>query len=393
MGFPYAANAFLGSGILLVLIFIDYFRKYNTDIFQRRLFFRILICTFIPLICDFAYYLLQEIPGRGMRVFLIIDSTVFYAFQIHSCYSIFVFTDYLAHRDEARTRSITRFCILVTGIHAALLLLNLPLGFYFYVSGDNHFHRGGLYFIRIILSYIPAGLALGDAVIFRKNFRNSQLVLILIFLVFYSAAAAAGFVFNIGILIWPCSAAAMLYAYFFIVRTDLKIDSLTGIGNRFSFNEFIGMLEKTNVKQAWSIVMIDMDRFKEINDRFGHHEGDNALRDMAAIIKGCIRQSDFAARYGGDEFILAARAENDIEKLVSRIQESIDNQNAKKTRPFTLEISYGCDVFVTNSGRSIESFLKHIDAVMYKHKAEQKRRREQKQREAQNPWGEGKSGD
>jgi diguanylate cyclase (GGDEF)-like protein len=145
------------------------------------------------------------------------------------------------------------------------------------------------------------------------------------------------------------------------------------------------MLEKTNVKQSWSVVMIDMDRFKEINDRFGHHEGDNALRDMAAIIKGCIRHSDFAARYGGDEFILATRAEHDIEKIIFRIQESIDNQNAKKLRPFTLEMSYGCDVFVTNSNRSIESFLKHVDAVMYRQKAERKRCRERE--EEQKPRG------
>jgi diguanylate cyclase (GGDEF)-like protein len=133
--------------------------------------------------------------------------------------------------------------------------------------------------------------------------------------------------------------------------------------------------------------MIDMDRFKEINDQYGHLEGDNALRDMAAIIKGCIRHSDFAARYGGDEFILAARAEHDIEKLVSRIQESIDNQNAKKLRPFTLEMSYGYDVFLTNSNRSIESFLKHVDAIMYRHKAERKRRREQEREEGQKPQG------
>jgi diguanylate cyclase (GGDEF)-like protein len=393
MEFPYAANVFLGSGLLLVLIFIDYFRKYNTDSFQRRIFFRILICTFIPLICDYAYYLLRGLPAGKVHVFFVISFTVFYAFQVHSYYCIFVFVDYLAHRDEERTRSLARFCGLVTGIHAALLLLNLPLGFYFYLPENNRLYKGSLYFIRFILSYAPAGLALGDAVIFRKNFRNSQILLILLFLIFYGAASAVEFIFNISVLVWPCSAAALLYAYFFIVHTDLKIDSLTGIGNRFSFNEFIDMLEKTNTRQAWSIVMIDMDHFKEINDRFGHQEGDNALRDMAAIIKGCIRHSDFAARYGGDEFILAARAEYDIEKLIFRIQESMNNQNAKKLRPFTLEMSYGCDVFVTKSNQSIASFLKHIDAIMYRHKAERKRRREEKEEKQKKRGKQGGSGD
>ena len=119
--------------------------------------------------------------------------------------------------------------------------------------------------------------------------------------------------------------------------------------------------------------MIDMDNFKRINDTLGHQEGDNALRDMAAIIKKCIRSRDFAARYGGDEFVLAARTENDIEALMRRIQEAIDQHNAKQTRPFKLAISYGYDVYTADGSRKIEEFLTHIDSLMYKHKAERRR--------------------
>jgi diguanylate cyclase (GGDEF)-like protein len=119
--------------------------------------------------------------------------------------------------------------------------------------------------------------------------------------------------------------------------------------------------------------MIDMDHFKHINDTLGHLEGDNALRDMAAIIKGCVRNSDFAARYGGDEFVLATLAENDIQRLMERIKEAMASQNEKKIRPYTLEISYGCDVFTTGGTQTIEEFLAHIDSLMYKDKAERRR--------------------
>jgi diguanylate cyclase (GGDEF)-like protein len=124
--------------------------------------------------------------------------------------------------------------------------------------------------------------------------------------------------------------------------------------------------------------MIDMDRFKEINDTLGHLEGDNALRDMATIIKSVIRHSDFAARYGGDEFILAARAEYDIGRIMTRIQENIDLQNSKGTRPYKIYMSYGCDVYTTNSGRSIQEFISHIDSLMYKNKEENRRSRTDK---------------
>jgi diguanylate cyclase (GGDEF)-like protein len=119
--------------------------------------------------------------------------------------------------------------------------------------------------------------------------------------------------------------------------------------------------------------MIDLDRFKHINDTLGHMEGDNALRDMAAIIKGCIRHSDFAARYGGDEFVIAAPAEYDIKKLMARIQLAIDVQNEKHSRPYQIEMSYGYDVYVTGQNRSIKDFMTHIDQLMYQHKETRRR--------------------
>jgi diguanylate cyclase (GGDEF)-like protein len=179
--------------------------------------------------------------------------------------------------------------------------------------------------------------------------------------------------------------------YFFIIQTDSKIDALTGLGNRNSFNEFVSKLsaaggihsrpkfpeqrlfKRKSPFDSYSIVMIDMDHFKAINDTLGHLEGDNALRDMAGIIKNCVRNSDFAARYGGDEFILAVRAEYDIVSLLGRIQAAIDDLNAKNERPYKLQISYGHDVYNVHSGISITDFLKHIDGLMYKHKNERRR--------------------
>jgi diguanylate cyclase (GGDEF)-like protein len=170
----------------------------------------------------------------------------------------------------------------------------------------------------------------------------------------------------------------MLYAYFFIIRTEANIDSLTGISNRYSFNEFVNKLSRQSAKESYAIVMIDMDHFKKINDTLGHLEGDNALKDMAAIIKGCIRRSDFAARYGGDEFVLATRVENNIEKLMERIQQAITIQNEKKIRPYQIEMSYGCDVYTTGQNQSINEFLTHIDTLMYKQKGERRRSSDRK---------------
>jgi diguanylate cyclase (GGDEF)-like protein len=170
-----------------------------------------------------------------------------------------------------------------------------------------------------------------------------------------------------------------LWAYFFIIRTDSTIDALTGIGNRYAFSEFIDKLSRQGAKgssrspEPYSIAMIDMDDFKKINDTYGHSEGDNALRDMAAIIKECTRRTDFAARYGGDEFVIAAPAKYNIGKVLARLQEAMDQQNEKHDRPYKMKMSYGLDVYQPGGSVSIGDFMNRIDAMMYRQKAYHKR--------------------
>jgi diguanylate cyclase (GGDEF)-like protein len=327
----------------------------------------------VAMLSDFVFYTFNGYPGRVIYYILYIDLLIYYTFQVVSFCYFFVFIDYLSFKDPGRIKNITKIAWAVFIIHGIILLFNLSFGFYFYITQDNIFVRGDKYFIRLILSYFPIVMVIFDIFFFNKNFKKNQVYLSFFFILFTGLGSAFDIIFNTTCLIWSCYISGLLYAYFFIVRTDSKIDSLTGIGNRYSFNEFIHQLSGQNAKQSYSVVMIDMDHFKEINDTLGHLEGDNALRDMAAIIKSCIRHSDFAARYGGDEFVLAAKKESDITRVMERIQQAIDNQNEKNVRPYKIQISYGYDVFTPNSDQSIEAFLSHIDSLMYKQKAAKRR--------------------
>ena len=206
-------------------------------------------------------------------------------------------------------------------------------------------------------------------------------------LVLYLAVILCGFAFLLvkgfplrpvpfWVYLFPCGTAVLLYAFFYIIQTDARIDPLTQVGNRLSFNEFTGRLSRRHTGESWAIVMIDMDHFKAINDTLGHQEGDNALCDMAAIIRGCIKKNDFVARFGGDEFVLMTRGGKDpqdnVIELVKKIQKEVDQFNVTGLRPFKLEISYGYDVFVQDGRRSVEDFMAHIDSLMYKHKQERR---------------------
>jgi diguanylate cyclase (GGDEF)-like protein len=284
-----------------------------------------------------------------------------------------VFIDYFAYGSVDRSKKYIAIVCVFLALYTISIIANLFLGYYFTISPDNYYTQGNFYRLRLFISYATMLVIVIDVFPASKYLTRSQSNFILLFVLLTGTGAALDIMLKNGSLVWPCFSAAVLYLYFFIIQSDSKIDSLTGIGNRHSFNEFIDRLSRQNTKEAYSVVMIDLDKFKEINDTLGHLEGDNALRDMAAIINGCIRHSDFAARYGGDEFVLATKAENDIQRLLERIQNAVDLQNEKRVRPYQIYMSYGYDVYTTNSGQSIEDFIVRIDRLMYQHKEERRR--------------------
>jgi diguanylate cyclase (GGDEF)-like protein len=367
-------NPALGSCLTIALVFLDYVNKYNTDPFQRKIFLSILASAFMAVVADFSSRLLAGQEGAAVTVTLYAVITSFFLFQNLAYYLSFMFIDYFAHKNMLRSRRILKCILVFLGLYTVTTLINLPFHYYFRISADNRYAPAGLYALRLAVSYLPILLSVADIISSIRFFRKAEVYSLIFFAILTGSGAALDIVIGSGSLAWPCFAVALLYIYFFIIRSDAKIDSLTGIGNRYSFNEFTDKLSRLSVKQSWAIVMIDMDHFKEINDKYGHLEGDNALRDMAEIIKSTIRHSDFTARYGGDEFVIAVRTDNDIEKLMARLEEAIRDQNEKRTRPYTIEMSYGCDIYTTGGTQPMDEFLKHIDTLMYKHKAERRRK-------------------
>jgi len=368
-------NTALGSCIMILLIAVDYLRKFNTDLFQRRLMIAMLCAAFVSVILDFTGRLIGGSSGTLVHkaMFFLIS---FYLVTQCCCYCLSaVFADYFTYNSQARTRKFAFVVCVFPALYAISVTANLFFSFYFTISPDNIFMPGKFYIPGLLFSFVPLLITIADISHASKYFRQSQAYLVVFFIFITGAGAALDAVLKTSSLVWPCYSASILYIYFFIIRSDSKIDSLTGIGNRNSFNEFFNRLSRQNTREEYSIVMFDLDRFKEINDTLGHVEGDNALRDMAAIIKGCIRHSDFAARFGGDEFVLAARADNDIKRILDRISESINTQNQMKVRPYQLHMSYGYDVYTTNSGQSIHDFLAHVDKLMYRQKEENRAER------------------
>lgn len=88
------------------------------------------------------------------------------------------------------------------------------------------------------------------------------------------------------------------------LATEARTDALTGLRNRRSFNEELSRLFAQRQRQGivFSLLLIDLDHFKQVNDSHGHPAGDQALRSLAQLLTKTLREMDFVCRYGGDEF-------------------------------------------------------------------------------------------
>jgi diguanylate cyclase (GGDEF)-like protein len=104
-------------------------------------------------------------------------------------------------------------------------------------------------------------------------------------------------------------------------------DSLTGVYNRGFFEKTLPQeLDKARrARQSMSVILVDLDHFKAVNDRFGHREGDLVLSTLGDILTGCLRSTDFAFRYGGEEFaLILTNTESAVGlKLAERIRTEI----------------------------------------------------------------------
>ncbi len=149
-------------------------------------------------------------------------------------------------------------------------------------------------------------------------------------------------------------------------------DDLTGLYNRKGFLA----LAEHRVKLAYrdrkpfSVAFVDVDGLKQINDEFGHQEGDRALLEVAHVLRDCFRQSDILARLGGDEFAVffAEDDANRISSITSRIQQSLDACNAAADRLYRLSFSIGIVSANSTNQRDIGTLLGHADALMYRQK-------------------------
>jgi diguanylate cyclase (GGDEF)-like protein len=149
------------------------------------------------------------------------------------------------------------------------------------------------------------------------------------------------------------------------------IDPLTGLYNRRGFTALATHLREIARRQQRlvQVLLIDLDRFKRINDTFGHTVGDRALVEFAQILTATFRKSDLVARTGGDEFcVLLPEPDEGIQTALARLRQNVDDSNDAGTRSYRLKFSVGIAGAKPDEDESIHALVEMADEAMYREK-------------------------
>lgn len=152
-------------------------------------------------------------------------------------------------------------------------------------------------------------------------------------------------------------------------------DPLTGVYNRYALSEVIEQESSRaqRYKHPIGVLMIDVNRLKEVNDRFGHATGDKVLKLVANVLSSTVRSSDYVVRYGGDEFLLMLLETNgETPRVRDRIIEKMAQKDPSDLHlDFPITLSIGIAYWKPTCAVSVEAVLSQADEAMYAEKRRQ----------------------
>jgi diguanylate cyclase len=163
------------------------------------------------------------------------------------------------------------------------------------------------------------------------------------------------------------------------LRTAVRIDPLTGIHNRAAFDERLGesWQRYERYEEVFSLLMLDVDHFKIVNDTYGHQVGDRLLKSLSQTLKATLRGTDFLARYGGEEFgVILPKSDLETGRSVAQKLRSTIEETKYTTGLDQRQLNVTMSVGAASAGDAADSdaLLNHADKALYRAKEEGRNR-------------------
>jgi diguanylate cyclase (GGDEF)-like protein len=368
-------------GFCIIIIAILWFsgdrRKASRVEVDTRLYQVLLLSTTAMVLLDSIAWYFDGKPGTLYRNAVFTANILYYIVHTIPIAFFILYADFQIFREEKRFIRLAVPLILVEVCVTILAVLSPFTGILFFVDGANHYFRGPWFPLFAVLQYGLVAFILDHVLRNKKRVNRRIFITLLAYPLPSLVAAILQMLFYGLVLLWPTMTLFLIVAAFNIENRRAKTDYLTGTANRRSLDEELERrIEFTKSGRTLCGLLLDIDDFKEINDRYGHEAGDRALEDVANILLSSVRVEDHVARMGGDEFVVLIDFEEPIamEELVHRIESAIENLNASHQRPYQVSLSIGRSIYDPTEGYRASEFLAALDSDMYARKKDRKTR-------------------
>lgn len=363
---------------LIMLLFISNASRRHTKILlAERYFLEMSLATAILLISDIIWPLVNGVKLPGFRLLNIIINLVYMVLTGFIGFLWIVYVDFKVRRrlDSSHYKRVTMFSIPML-VLLVLTLTSPKTHILFYIDENNCYRRGKLMWIRICVMILYVLWAAVLTLVGMKRQKTKQKKDEMRALLQFTFFPLIGIFMQQFYLNLPFTAVgislSVLLLFINVQNKQISIDTLTGINNRRQLALYIDSeLSASTKKGELYYLIMDVDKFKSINDTYGHLEGDNALIKIASLLNSlCEKQNDFVARYGGDEFVIVCRlhSEAEVEALKQEILSAVSKLNDEGTLPYTLSLSVGSAKFDTS--KSNDEIFAEADKKLYSIKSE-----------------------
>lgn len=258
-----------------------------------------------------------------------------------------------------------KLIVLPSLINLCITVLSPFFGFVFYVDASNHYQRGNLFFV-FVAAYIVNVILLLRTTVMTKKGSHDPIRAESIALSFFVVAGTSVQLFVPSVhSSWHSVSLTLLLYYLVLSEYDGSFDALTRLYNRAAFAK---AAKKLDGKKLYSVVVLDIDNFKEINDAYGHDYGDSVLKSIASVISESFNDSCRSYRVGGDEFYIIRRSANQMEldqlikTMIYRLAQERENDRRLPT------VSYGYSICKGEAKIGFQQVLKEADMQMYRFK-------------------------
>ena len=360
--------------VLLIIVKLHMWDQYKAGrLLDIKLLSTMMHLTILECIFDTLVFWIDGKNFLGAREINYAGNIIYYILKVGIVYFWPLFIEYKISSSYKKVKKLaTIFAIPL--LACSLLVLTTPFsGIIFTINEDNIYTRTENYFIipnLMIILYVVFGAV---KVYLNRKKEEKYLLIPAIFFIVPVLLGIVVQVFSYGISLTFIGIAIGLTGVYLSTQNESAYkDPLCGVYNRRYYIDYVRSFCNSRKKDDFLVgILIDMDNFKQINDKYGHCAGDKALQLFGSVLREQIDDIGFAVRYGGDEFILISKqSEAAVDAVIADIVKEIDEINATGKNEFQLSFSYG--MAKLNLDSNMNEFLRTMDARMYEMKRNRK---------------------